>query len=617
MIKLFCQIIENIDNDYDDLSECMKFIEKENIIIENPFIYLFNKILNKMNNNEQKIIKIYYNKILLICLNKILEIEKKEDIIKDLIMENINNIILLLLSDNTSYISENKFIINSLYSNTFEEEALFYSKIKKQNIKGVIICFLKGKFDIKNISNYDNEIDNKKCLLFESYFKNSLINYFDETLYLYNERNIKNNFSYALVLMNEDLESDIYYISKVKAINTNNIILDENCSNYKELFIKKNSKLIFDIIIEEIKKDNINEIMIYAILKMIEKLFNYLNKEDFLIIFKFLWNLYNKKIIEENNYIFLSLEYLENILDKYFDINIVNIIGGNYEPLSDSYKYTIKENALSIKLMSEGLDYLYENDLINPIEDDDLNNNIKNIYSTQYKLNNLSFYKCKKISTDKIINNNSILFTESIIDLNQLLNLSKIIEESNKMIKVIIVKEITLENKKIIDFVNKNKIPLYKSEKIFKIFIDFFIEGKLNHIYLSQKMKDKKNNNNFNEVYSFDFNINDINENILNKEYFKSEINKKDEENKIQIIEDYNGMTKKIYNELISESKKIFNLLNIKLIKRLIYQIFYLEPIKLSDLKIIFQDIKNFANIYEVLCMEYYFNIQLKYLMKY
>ena len=83
MIKLFYQIIENINDDYDDLSECIKLIEKENIIIENPFIFLYEKILNKLKNSyEEKIINIYYTKILLICLNKILKIEKNENIIK-------------------------------------------------------------------------------------------------------------------------------------------------------------------------------------------------------------------------------------------------------------------------------------------------------------------------------------------------------------------------------------------------------------------------------------------------------------------------------------------------------------------------------------------------------
>ena len=48
---------------------------------------------------------------------------------------------------------------------------------------------------------------------------------------------------------------------------------------------------------------------------------------------------------------------------------------------------------------------------------------------------------------------------------------------------------------------------------------------------------------------------------------------------------------------------------NIKLIKRLIYEIINSEYIKISDLDKIFGSIKDIIHIFEVLCMEYYFNI--------
>ena len=107
MIKLFYHIIENIDDDYDYLSKCIKDIEKEKIIIENPFIFLFEKVLDKINNNnEEKLINIYYTKILLICLDRIIKLENNLNNIKKLIKNNINNII-ILLNDDKSYISGN------------------------------------------------------------------------------------------------------------------------------------------------------------------------------------------------------------------------------------------------------------------------------------------------------------------------------------------------------------------------------------------------------------------------------------------------------------------------------------------------------------------------------
>jgi hypothetical protein len=146
MLKLLCNIIENNKgDDIDDLSECIKMYERENIIIEDPFIYLYEKISNIKLNNEEKILSRYYNKLLLLCLNNMFESKKNGNIIKNLIQNNFYSIIHLLFDDNSSYMSENDFIIETAYSNQFEKEALFNSDETKYNKTGKIICFLKSQ----------------------------------------------------------------------------------------------------------------------------------------------------------------------------------------------------------------------------------------------------------------------------------------------------------------------------------------------------------------------------------------------------------------------------------------------------------------------------------------
>ena len=113
MLKLFCQIIEDIkDDELYDLINSIKLFEKGNINIENPFIYLYNLLsFSILNNKEEEIISFYYNKLLLICLNSIYHTAKNKNSISKLIENKLNLIILLLCRENTLYMAENDFIL--------------------------------------------------------------------------------------------------------------------------------------------------------------------------------------------------------------------------------------------------------------------------------------------------------------------------------------------------------------------------------------------------------------------------------------------------------------------------------------------------------------------------
>ena len=126
--------------------------------------------------------------------------------------------------------------------------------------------------------------------------------------------------------MNDDNYQEIYNISNLKIIEISDIILLDNKNNkYQELFIKNNLELILEIIKEEINKNEIDEIMMYSLLNIIKKLIKYLDKDNILFLFRFVWEFYNKNKLEENNWIFMSKEYIENIFIQFYDLNIANI----------------------------------------------------------------------------------------------------------------------------------------------------------------------------------------------------------------------------------------------------------------------------------------------------
>ena len=153
----------------------------------------------------------------------------------------------------------------------------------------------------------------------------------------------------------QDSESLSTFNVKVK--NKNEIAIIKNDNNYQKLFIKNNTELILNIIKEEIQKDILNDKGIYLILKLIYKLIDYINKEDLILIFEFIWKYYQKNKLEENKYIFMSLEFIEDILYENIDFNSLNqnqldIYKENEENnnLYSLFNYTIQDNNLRIDL---------------------------------------------------------------------------------------------------------------------------------------------------------------------------------------------------------------------------------------------------------------------------
>ena len=227
----------------------------------------------------------------------------------------------------------------------------------------------------------------------------------------------------------------------------------------------------------------------------------------------------------------------------------------------------------------------------------EFNDTIKNIYQNQYQTNNLLFSEYMKNNKEKIIYNDSIIFFECF-DKTQLMNILKNTEENKSMLKAIITRTKCKNEDKleIINFIIKNKITIFelKDSPELKEFIDFFTKKKdLNYFNIKDIIKknndininennDINNENNFYTYYKFDFLLNEIK---------------------------YNKMEQNGYNNnLINEIKSKYNLLNIKNAKRLIFEFLSQESLKLFDVKNIIVKIENIINLYEVLCMEYYFN---------
>ena len=142
MIKLLCKIIENIkESSVTSLSESLQNLGKENIIIQNPIEFLYEKILSELNKNKklETIILKYYINLLIICANKALELEKRDFLIKAFI-NNENIINYLLFNDNHLYISENNFLIKHYIPKNFEKFSLFNSEINLLSSPGIILA---------------------------------------------------------------------------------------------------------------------------------------------------------------------------------------------------------------------------------------------------------------------------------------------------------------------------------------------------------------------------------------------------------------------------------------------------------------------------------------------
>ena len=363
----------------------------------------------------------------------------------------------------------------------------------------------------------------------------------------------------------------------------------------------------------------------------------------------------------------MSLEYIEKHINKYFQFNNLKIYketDNKNESLYSLFNYIIKNNILEIYRNNEYMNNNYKIILNNPIkvENNELYNNIKNIYNKEFKLSSLSFYLTEEMKEYKIIKDNSVMITKSISGDYDLSDINKILENNTNKIKVILVYMISynINQKSLIDFVNKNNIPIYTIDgNYYEKIIDFFIKGNnANYIFLYKNYQVYKKEDSIFSIFKLDLENNTIIQNnnpieniiknmsqykldkIKNNSSYKTELcmyyedgrcrRKKNcdfahgdyELDTVERIRDYfrkeksektikyEANIKKIFNDIKEESKNLFDILNLKLSKRLIYDILNLKSLKLSDLEYIFKDMNNIAYIYEVLCLEYYFNCE-------
>ena len=596
MIKLFCQIIENINKDNKYLLKYLPIIDK---LSKNPLISYYKKILEVLNNKylEEKSIHKYYMDLLYICLNK-LALED-ENIIKDIIND------VIFRNNDYFYICENEFVIKQGNSNIFKDITLFNSPNDKSIKKGKILLFLSNEFK-EYINFLKMDIDNNKYRHYFSGMNN----------YIYSCNNLSN----VLTIYKEEYQSGFYSILNIELKNISDFDIINSENKYQIVFFKKNEKLITDKIIEELKKDELNDKGIFLLLKILSQIIKYMDKKDLNIILKYLCKFYNNKKTEENNYPFMSFEYILNKINICFKhINSKNI---KKERESNFKLYSLFNYIICKENFVINRNYDFFNNMTFSLKKVD-DRKINEIYNKNYELSNLSFYLSDDGDSYKIINENSLLFYKPILNDNDLLDLSTIVKKNNNKIKVIIVNEISDNiNKEILsEFINNNEIPIYiLSQNNFQIIIDFFLKGiGANYIFLYNNNDHYQcfEENKTNLFYIFKSKLNNSSnasnnkktENNCNSPSFFGNLfmnhNIKKEEVKENKLEKYKNNIDKIYKEIKEESKDLFNILNIKLCKRLIIAILCLEGFELIEEVNIFEDV---TYIYETLCLEYYFN---------
>ena len=272
----------------------------------------------------------------------------------------------------------------------------------------------------------------------------------------------------------------------------------------------------------------------------------------------------------------------------------------------------------------------YNNVLEIPINKEENKSKFKEIYNNNDKFSNLSFYKSHNLYVNEIINDDSILFTESIENTNTLEYLVKIIND--KKVKVIFTKEFKVQEPELEKFIIDNKIPVYIiRNNVYQKFIDFFIEGKGgNYIDINTNESNMENSSSIVDIFKLNYNTNELFKNKKDKKIiFKNDIininsdgeietedrllqccNENIENNEENSLKQYEINRNKKYTELINDIQSFYGLGNIKIIQRLIYDIICLDLIKLEEIQLISENIEKIIYIIEVLCMEYYFNIR-------
>lgn len=631
MIKLFNQILENINiEEKKFLFDCCKLHDDKIQDDKNPFLYLYEKIFSKLNDNnfdEDKIISKYYTNLLLICLKKLKETENNSDMPKELIKNNFSTLVLLF---NNNYLGtcENKFITNpSALSQEFENVCLFNSSDDVEVKGGKIISFL-------------NTQENKSIM---HYLADRTKYYFDKNNFEFYTSNKKifgnddDNDNNAFAIIDDTLESELFKITSTstKMINSSEIIYKED-NSLNEPFIKDNSKLIADIIIQEF--DKLNEKGVYFALKLISNTMKYLNKEVIMKILNIICKYYSIKKDKEDEYIFISLEYIDDKINKMLSDSYSNNKNlykediNNNKSLTCLFNYFIKDRSLGLCLKSSNKIKWYNNILTIPD-----NNEEKEIFKTKYKLTDLSFYKCHENDMNQEIKKDSILFTKIIEDENDINNLKAII--ADKSVKIIITKEFHVEQSIIDNFITENSIPIYIiTNNVYDKFINFFIEGKGGNIIdIKTNTSSMENSSSIVDIYLFGFKQRDtdsqqpkedikINNSTILKDSDSQIISEDIDiqfERSANNFSNNNEMERKKKYKLVDDIEDIFCLTNVKIIKRLLYDIICSDMVKIEEIIDVLKQmgnktdnddkdkyIRNFVYILEVLSMEYYFNIR-------
>ena len=305
------------------------------------------------------------------------------------------------------------------------------------------------------------------------------------------------------------------------------------------------------------------------------------------------------------------MEYIQDKINK-----IVNNSCSNFSDLyketeinkknnlTHLFNYFIKDNkyfGLCLKSRNK-IKWYVNNDLNFPIQFEESDSKIKEIYKDNYKLTNLSFFKSHNIYNTQEIYENSILFTQSLKSKDDIDDLVKILNDNDGKVKVIIVNEFYGEDSDLINFFNEKKIPIYTlSNNVYSKYMNFFIEGKGgNYIDIINNTSGMENSSSIVDIYKLNLNIKKPpHENKDDMDEMDENELKKYEENRI-----------KKYNELIDDIHNFYNLGNIKIIKRLIYDMICFDIIQISELEDISNNMEDIIYILEVLIMEYYYNIK-------
>ena len=624
MIKLLYQILKNMEKkQMNNLVDCCKLYDDKFPNEKNPLVYIYELIYTKLNNNHdnEKIINNYYIRILIICLNKLLEFEDNNKIIKELINDKIVTII-SLFSNNSIGISENNFMTKPSFDKDFEDIALFISEDDKFIQTGKIICFLSNENN-KSIVNYLSD--------------ESIINFDKNNFEYYTEdiENNDNNNNDAYIIMDDTLESELYTITSTEIKPISDIIISDD-NNLQKAFIKNNIKLIIEIINKEFNL--LNEKGIYLTLKILSNVINYIGKEDLINIMNNILKYYFDNKNKENKYVFLSLEFIEEKINKMINKSCSNNKDiykekdneDNKSPtkLINLFNYYIKNETFGLCLLSRNKIKWYNNVLEIPINKEENKSKFKEIYNNNNKYSNLSFYKSHKLYVNEIITDDSILFTESIENTNTLEYLVKIIND--KKVKVIFTKEFKVQESELEKFIIDNKIPVYIiRNNAYQKFIDFFIEGiGGNYIDINTNENTMENSSSIVDIFKLNYNTKEYYKNKKDKRIIiKNDIininsdgemetedkllqyNENIENIKENPLKQYEKKRNKKYTELIDDIQSFYCLGNIKIIQRFIYDIICLDLIKLEELQLTSENIEKLVYIIEVLCMEYYFNI--------